>query len=101
DEAVGSLDDHYAELQSAARIRLGTLYNPADYPATLRGWFQVEWEFPNVEPPDYLQQLNPELYEQERARVVARFEEAVQLAESAFLDEFGKLVSHLCERIQG
>lgn len=99
--AVEQLDAHYSELKTAARERLGTLYNPADYPAALEGLFLVEWDFPNVEPPDYLRQLNPQLYEQERARVIARFEEAVQLAESAFLDEFGKLVSHLCERIQG
>ena len=37
-------------------------------------------------------QLCPGLYEQERARVAARFEEAVRLAEQAFLDEFARLV---------
>jgi hypothetical protein len=31
--------------------------------------------------------------------VAARFEEAVQLAEQAFRDEFARLVSHLCERV--
>jgi hypothetical protein len=46
-------------------------------------------------------QLSPGLYEAERARVSARFDEAVQLAESAFLEEFARLVSHLCERIGG
>ena len=100
-EAVEELDAHYNDFKVAARQRLGTLYNPSDYPAALEGLFLVDWDFPNVEPPGYLRELNPELYEQERARVIARFEEAVQLAESAFLDEFGKLVSHLCERIQG
>src|SRR5262249_46649741 len=38
-------------------------------------------------------------YEQERARVAARFEEAVQLAEQAFLEEFARLVAHLTERL--
>ncbi len=46
-------------------------------------------------------QLSPGLYEAERARVSARFEEAVQLAEQAFLDEFARLVAHLTERISG
>ena len=32
---------------------------------------------------------------------MARFEEAVQLSEHAFLDEFAKLVAHLTERITG
>ena len=101
DDAVAHLDRHYAELVRAARDRLGSLFNPADYPETLVGLFGVEWSFPSVEPPEYLVQLAPGLYEAERARVAARFEEAVQLAERAFLDEFARLVGHLTERISG
>jgi hypothetical protein len=101
DDAVANLDRHYAELKQAARERLGSLFNPADYPETLVGLFGVEWGFPSVEPPDYLVALSPGLYEAERARVAARFEEAVQLAEQAFLDEFARLVAHLTERITG
>jgi hypothetical protein len=99
DDAVANLDRHYAELKQAAARRLGSLYNAADYPETLVGLFGVEFDFPSVEPPDYLVQLAPGLYEQERARVAARFEEAVQLAEQAFLEEFARLVAHLCERV--
>ena len=101
DDAVANLDRHYGELKRAARDRLGSLFNPADYPETLVGLFGVEWSFPSVEPPDYLMQLAPGLYEAERARVTARFEEAVQLAEQAFLDEFARLVGHLTGRISG
>jgi hypothetical protein len=97
--AVRRLDEHYAELQSAARQRLGDLFNPNDYPPALHGLFGVDWDYPNVEPPDYLMQLNPAIYEQERARVAARFEEAVQLAEQAFISEFAKLIEHLTERL--
>ena len=101
DEAVRQLDLHYAELKSAARQRLGTLYNPADYPESLRGMFQVSWDFPSVEPPDYLRQLNPEIYRQECERVAARFDEAVRLAEEAFTGELQQLVAHLTERLTG
>ena len=101
DDAVNNLDRHYGELKVAAAERLGSLYNPADYPETLVGLFGVEWDFPNVEPPAYLLRLSPGLYEAERARVAARFEEAVELAEGAFLDEFARLVAHLTGRISG
>ena len=57
--------------------------------------------YPNVEPPNYLQQLTPALYEEEVRRVTARFDEAVSLAEQAFTDEFSKLVAHLTERLTG
>ena len=98
-DAVTRLDEHYAELKSAARRRLGNLYDPLDYPPTLRGLFDLAWEFPNVQPPDYLMQINPAIYDQEKARIAARFEEAVRLAEQAFVSEFAGLVSHLCERL--
>ena len=99
DEAVGRLDDHYEALKTGAREQLGSLFNPVDYPPTLKGLFGCTWEFPSVEPPDYLRRLNPELFEQERARMTSRFDEAVRLAEEAFVGEFSKLVEHLVERI--
>lgn len=100
-DAVTNLDQHFSELKAAARRRLGSLYNAADYPTSLVGLFGMDWEFPAVEPPDYLRQLNPVLFEQECQRVQARFDEAVQLAEQAFLEELSKLVSHLTERLSG
>jgi hypothetical protein len=100
-ESVWRLDEHYAELKSAARDRLGSLFNSADYPESLRGMFQVTWDFPSVEPPDYLQQLNPDVYRQECERVASRFDEAVQMAEAAFAEELHNLVTHLTERLTG
>src|SRR5690606_30836659 len=100
-QAVRELNDHYDQLRHNAREQLGRLYNPEDYPASLEGLFEMTWDWPSVEPPDYLRQLNPELYEQEAARVRQRFEEAVQLAEQAFLEELSRLVSHLTERLSG
>lgn len=101
DEAVWRLNEHYAELKAAARDRLGTLYNRSDYPESLTGLFAAEWDFPSLEPPPYLQQLNPALYEAECRRVEERFSEAVRLAEEAFIAELGRLVSHLTERLSG
>lgn len=101
DDAVEELDAHYGDLKSAARRRLGSLYAEADYPVTLRGLFGVEWEFPAVDPPDYLRRLNPALYQEECERVRGRFQEAARLAEEAFLGEFSGLVTHLCERLSG
>ena len=100
-EAVDELDRRYTELRSAARRRLGDLFDASDYPASLIGLFGIEHEYPSVEPPSYLRQLNPELYEQECQRMQARFDEAVQLAEAAFTEEIAKLVEHLSERLNG
>jgi hypothetical protein len=100
-QAEASLDAVYAEVQDDARRRLGRLYNPADYPPAVRGLFAVEWDFPSIEPPSYLMRISPEVYEEERQRVAARFDEAVRLAEQAFAGEFARLLSHLTERLSG
>ena len=98
-QGVRNLNDHYHALKEAAQQRLGSLYNPSDYPPSLRTMFGVDWDYPATEPPEYLLRLNPHLYQQERNRIAARFDEAVKLAEEAFTSEFAKLVSHLSERL--
>jgi hypothetical protein len=101
DEAVLELNEHYGELRHAARERLGDLFDSSDYPTTLVGMFAIEHDFPSVEPPPYLRQLSPELYQHECQRVQSRFDEAVQLAEQAFIEELARLVDHLSERLSG
>jgi len=90
-----------AHATQAARQRLGDLFDASDYPTTLVGMFAIEHDFPSVEPPSYLRQLSPELYEQECQRVQSRFDEAVQLAEQAFMEELARLVDHLTDRLSG
>jgi len=101
DDAVRELDRELEALKAAARERLGRLFDPADYPSSLAGQFDLAWEFPSVEPPDYLRRLSPELYREECRRARARFDEAVALAEAAFTEELAKLVDHLAERLSG
>lgn len=100
-EAVENLDRRYTDLKAAARQRLGSLFDAADYPESLAGLFEIAYEFPSIEPPAYLQGLNPQLYEEECQRVQQRFDEAVRLAEDAFVAELSRLVSHLTERLTG
>lgn len=63
DKAVTELDQHYDELRQAARRRLGDLFDASDCPVSLIGLFAIEHDYPSVEPPDYLRQLSPELYQ--------------------------------------
>jgi hypothetical protein len=100
-EAVWRLNEHYGEIRAAARERLGSLYDSNDYPPTLSDLFEVNWDFPSIEPPDYLLRLNPKLFEAESRRMRERFEQAVALAEQAFLEELDRLVNHLAERLSG
>ena len=100
-EQATKLDEAYAELQASARQQLGRLFASSDYPASLKEEFGMSWDFPSVDPPDYLRRLSPALYREEAARVAARFDEAARLAEQMFLAELNDLVGHLSERLSG
>lgn len=99
EEGVVVLNDHFAELKEAARLRLGSLFDPADYPSSLTDEFEVSWDFPSVEAPDYLRRLSPEIYRQECERVQSQFTDAVSLAEQMFQEQLTELVEHLVERL--
>ena len=99
--AVAQLEQHYAEMRAAAARRLGSLFDPADYPEHLQGLFLIDWDFPSVQPPEHLMVLHPDLYRREAERVAGRFDDAVQMAEAAFAEELTRLVSHLAERLSG
>lgn len=98
-EKVADLDIHFQEMKQAAQASLGELFDPDDYPSELSNEFDFSWDFPSVEPPNYLQRLNPELYQQQADRVSRRFQQAVEMAEQAFLEELSRLVNHLSERL--
>lgn len=99
--AAAELQEHYDELRTRAREELGDLYNAGDYPTRIDEEFSLDWDFPAIEPPKYLKQLHPDLYEQECGRVKARFDEAVRLTEEAMTQQLQKLVSHLVEKLRG
>ena len=97
--AASGLQERWEEIRHEAEDRLGTLFDAIDYPDDVASLFELGWDFPSVEPPDYLKDLNPALYEAQKARVVAKFNQAVQLAEEAFIAQFKSVVDHLCERL--
>lgn len=99
-EKISALCDNYELLKSEGKRALGELYRETDYPNNLQHLFGFSWEFPNLNPPEYLLMYNPKLYERQQELVRAKFEEAVQKAEKAFGGELQNMVSSLAERMQ-
>jgi hypothetical protein len=97
--AAANLQLEYEAIKAAAEEKLGDLFNPADYPPTLEGVFGIRWEYPPVEPPNYLMTFNPELYAQEQNRIQQRFETAVIMAEDAFAEQLNDMLAHLIDRL--
>jgi hypothetical protein len=100
-EGAAQLQEKYEELRSRAQQQLGTLFNPSDYPLRVDTEFSLDWDYPSIEPPAYLKNLHPELYERESKRISQQFDEAVRLTEQALAEQLHKLVSHLSERLKG
>ncbi len=98
---VRDLDRCWGELVDQARNRLGDLFDVTDYSPSIADEFEITWDYPATTPPDYLRSVAPEIYESECNRVRDRFTEAVKIAEAAFAEELGSLVSHLAERLSG
>lgn len=99
ESAVIDLDRHFWDLKEAARVRLGALFDHDDYPSSLSNEFQVSWDFPSVDAPDYLRRLSPDIYCRECERVRSQFSNAVELAEQMFREQLAELVEHLMERL--
>lgn len=97
--AAANLQLEYEALKVQSREQLGDLFNPLDYPPTLEGVFEIKWEYPPVEPPNYLMTFNPELYAQEQSRIQQRFEAAVIMAEDAFAEQLQEMIAHLIDRL--
>ncbi len=91
------LERNFEPLRAQAVRQLGSLFDPADYPATLRDLFGFRWDFPNSDPPPNFSWLSPDVHQLEEFRVQALFEETDRM----FYAEFTRLVAHLGERISG
>lgn len=97
--AKNNLDLCLDDIKDDAKKRLGTLYNEAHYPKSMADVFEVQWDFPNTEPPEYLAKLAPTVYQAEQQKAQARMQEAIALAEQAFLIELDALIKSLHERL--
>jgi hypothetical protein len=100
--AASDLGRAYDDLMREAGARLGALFDPSDYPPSLQGLFDIDWDFPAVAaPPANLGWAWGALHLQEEARIRANYARAVELAGAAFRAEFAGLLGGLCERTPG
>jgi hypothetical protein len=98
-EAVAGLQESYSQIRRKAEHDLGRLFNEDDYPSDVSDLFSVCWNVESVTPPDWLLELKPQWYEREMQRVRSLFNNAVELAEQAFIKEMSDLVTTLRDRL--
>lgn len=89
------------EIKERDRAVLGERFDETDYPSTevLRNAYSLRWEFIELKAPDALKGKSKELYEQAKANVEARIQEASDLAQQILREEFTKLVNHMVDKL--
>jgi hypothetical protein len=99
DGAMTLLDSYWPEIRRIAEVALVDLWNPQDYPESLAGEFSFRIDYPVVEPDTRLLEISPQLFEQQKQRIAAQYDEALQLGIEAFVDEFSKCVEQLTKKL--
>lgn len=94
-----ALDASKEAILAAARTDLVDLFSEGDYPESMGDKFAIQWDYPALNPENSLRQLSRDLYESERLKAHARFEEAVALTHAAVVKEFTTLVDYLIDRL--
>jgi len=91
--------EEYPKLVEAAKERLGSLYDPNDYPSaeTFRAAFGVSWKFFTMEVSDRLRSIDAEAFDEERAKAEAAWAGAVDEVRSALRVGFAGMVEHMIE----
>ena len=91
----------YPSLKRTAEEKLGSLFNPADYPDEdrLRAGFSVSWRFIDFQTPNSLKQISSSLFAQEQAKAQAQWAEATTEVRNALREGFAELVEHMAERL--
>jgi len=94
----------YPDLIDQAREDNGELFDRSAYLEDFEGQYTFTVDYPSLTMPAWLQKLanvNPTLYAEQTARIKARFDQAVSMAEDAFIGELAKLVEDLQRKLSG
>jgi hypothetical protein len=91
----------YPTLIEDARQDNGDLFDLNAYLVTFDGQYRVTVDYPPLTAPAWLKDFSPNLYAEQSAKVAARFDMAVTMAEDAFASELAGMVEALQRKLQG
>jgi hypothetical protein len=91
----------YPDVIAAAKERLGSLFNPDDYPAfpAIRAQYSTTYKFVSNTVPEEIQRISQQIYDQEQARILAECAAVTGLIQNTLRDRFVDLVNHFSERL--
>src|SRR5208337_1851084 len=73
----------------------------AAYLADFEGQYTFKVDYPSLSAPAWLRDFSPNLYAEQSAKIAARFDAAVGMAEDAFAAELADMIGTLQRKLQG
>jgi len=100
-EFYGKIYVQRHDQKSEMRTRLGSLYNPGDYPApaTLKSAFKFETQLWEIGTPGALSTVSRALYEREKRKMDNVWEQAKEQITQVLMTELRDMTSRLTERL--
>lgn len=83
-----------------AKIRLKDKFDAAAYPDTFVGTIDFSWDWPNLDPPNYLAEIAPEAYEKAVQDRLARFNETLSGHEEEYLSALMEYMEWMVSRTE-
>jgi hypothetical protein len=83
------------------RRRLGSLYNPLDYPPNIRQYFAFTWRFLSLHHENNAELLSPETIRREESHFRQMVEEFRETAMTTLRTTFAEMVNRTVERLSG
>lgn len=96
---IDSFLQDYARLCEEGRLRLGSLFNPRDYPseARVRARFGMSWSYIEMSAPGRLRSIHSEIYRREAEKIQGMFSNAIEEGKAILRSELQSMVMHLAE----
>ena len=91
----------YPDLMEQAREDNGDLFDRAAYISDFEGQYTYKVDYPSLTAPAWLKDFSPNLYAEQSAKIAARFDAAVGMAEDAFAAELADMIGTLQRKLQG
>lgn len=99
-ELIASFVEIWPELMGEARPELRALFDEGDYSKNVGDAFEMSWQFLMFTAPTELDSLNPKIFQEERAKMQARMQEAWEEARYVLRETCLGLVTHLREQLE-
>lgn len=92
---------NYETFIDQARVKLGHLFSPTEYPRDIRRHFSFAWKLYNFDAPDQVQVFSSEIYEKAVADYQQTIREFQETAATTLRTTFSEMVDHIVERLSG